>query len=792
MRKFLLICIAFFSCILLFILAKPVTTFGESTGCATKQTTCVSDYAYVDGIGYTCQQGRICSCPAHTHSDNQNECEGFTTEEICGGNQCGPGLYPGSCCISDPTCSSKGYECRYDPYNGGSTSYYQHQGSYDWSCNSSDSCFSQKSCDDVNGRCARGAAPAGYTWDPNAPNFLDDDCGGGLWRCFQPYSNFPSCTIGKTSCGAFDNGTMAFNDCGFTNRNQTCTHDENQPCNPHTYTNTENQFLSRCNANVGYSCFNQNTCEATITVHVYIDYGHDGSHDANYPFGIVSINGGNATTTGNDGTVTYDRGVGTYIITYNDNSADYQQIGPTQQTVTLDNTHGDQTVAFRVTPLYRISGNVFSDINKDLNQDNAESAYTGTSTIHISGGPTAHADMTQTDGTYDTGEVLQSGTYTVKQTHALNAGYFYTTPSTWTVIVGNRGTAGPQCNKSTSPDAACGNPNDGSISNLNFGVTNEIPWQQSACFDVRDDSGTYADQIPAAPSCGGVSGAYNTITNGSCSTGAGIVFSCDATPDFGQGAANANDWQAGGPGNQQECFTNQGLDVIRTSYSYLLTTARQSNITPTNMATICGAGGIANCTLSGSLTKGIYSAEGDVHLNAYTFPVDANAPQSFIFLIHGNLYLQGNIIVPAGSVAAFSSSGNIYVDKSVGQVVTNPDDASNNNPNIEGLYSADGSFIVSSYANGNNVCNADGSPLDKKLNVIGSIVTNAAKTGGTFTNNRDLCIYDLQCSPVSTGEGLPNGNGAGDENLATSYLLTLFADGGFLNHKLFNWEELRP
>jgi hypothetical protein len=246
-----------------------------------------------------------------------------------------------------------------------------------------------------------------------------------------------------------------------------------------------------------------------------------------------------------------------------------------------------------------------------------------------------------------------------------------------------------------------------------------------------------------------------------------------------------NDWQAGGAGTQQECFTGAGLDVVRTSYDYLLTTARESGIVPTDMSTLCS---LANCTLPGSLTKGVYIAHGDVHLNTYTFPVDPTTPQSFIFLIDGNLYIDGNILIPAGSVAAFSTSGDIHVDKSVGNVVNDPNDASVNDPNVEGLYSADGSFIIESYASGASVCNADGTPLDKKLNVVGSVVTNASQGGGTISNNRDLCVYDLSCSSVSFGDSPVSG----DEGLATSYIMTLFADGKFLNHKLFNWEELKP
>lgn len=632
--------------------------------------------------------------------------------------------------------------------------------------------------------------------------------------------------------------------------------------------------------------------------------------------------------TGADGSVTYSGlTTGTYTISYNDSSVDYAPTGATSQTVNLTNTNGNVTLNFRVTPLYTISGNIYNDNNHNANYDAGDTLYTGSTTIHISGGPTAVADMTQTNGTYTTPETLWSGNYTVTRTSTLPGGYTTTTPVSNTVTVGNVAAPGPHCWGGSSNDAVCGNPNNGSltginfgidapyqisgrvfndknknlkydsatdtvftgapsirivgptsmtvtanattglyttgqvlspgtytvsynsplpsqysfqtpsswqvvvgynpacntgaspdatceapntssINNLNFGLTNENSWDQSVCLDVRSDTLSYSNPIPAAPSCGGVSGAYNSVVNGSCATGAGIIYTCQATPDFGLGSANALNWQAGGAGANAECYNGPGLDVIRTSYNYLLTTARQSNITPIDMnqVSVCGVGGIANCTLSDSLPKGVYQANGNLTLNGYTFPHPADPTTTswgYIFLVNGNLRLNGNVLIPKGSAAAFSASGNINVSSSVGQVVTNSTDPSVNNPNLEGIYSADASFIIES-ATGAATCNADGTPIDKKLNVIGSIITNAAKSGGSFVNNRDLCIFDLSCSSLSVGDGSgassngnggtggTDGSGATGPGTIVSYWLTLLQDGQFLNHKLFNWSELRP
>lgn len=595
------------------------------------------------------------------------------------------------------------------------------------------------------------------------------------------------CRDGASSCSACTGG--ASNTCGNIG-SQTCQHD-----NTNGYTNCiwngfSNNGCFRNSCSPGFSCPGSGSCQTTIYIHVYTDYNHDGIQNGGDSGIVVPVNlstGGSGTTdaSGNAGWGGQTTGSKTISFTV---PVNYQvSTPPNPYTFTLSTSNPNPTITFGTTPLYAISGRVFQDNNKNQKYDTGEIGY-GSGTIHITG-PTAVTDMTAAaDGTWSTPPTLLSGTYTVSYASALTPGFKFTTPSTFAVTVGNPAGA-PVCNKGSSLDASCGGTNNGSVNGLDFGVTNNNPWNQSMCFDVRDDSGTYNDPIPAAPSCGGVTGAYNAITNASCTTGAGIIFTCDATPDFGLGSANANNWRAGGVATDQECFTNAGLNIIRTSYDYLKTTMQQSGITPLDMnqITVCGIGGIANCTLSSTLAKGIYLADGDLTLSpgsgTYTFPVDLNNPQGFIFLIHGNLTIQQNILVPAGSVAAFSASGNIYIDKTVGQVITTTSDSTNNTPNLEGLYSADANVVIQSYTSGTTTCNADGTPLDRKLNIVGSVVTNAAKAGGALLNNRDLCIYDTSCAAVSLGDS----NG-----LALSYLLTMMADGKFLAHKVFNWEEKRP
>ncbi|HEX7041748.1 MAG TPA: hypothetical protein VF189_00720, partial [Patescibacteria group bacterium] len=739
------------------------------------------------------------------------------------------------------------------------------------------------------------------------------------------------CNSGTTNCGACTGGFIATNDCGTITGSQTCQHNAPQTCTNTNFARSCSHFVDNCSAN--YTCSGGTTCVTNIIVHVYIDYGHDGGNDANYPSGVVTINGGGAQTTGADGTVTFSglTSGNTYTIAYSDNSPDYQPTGATSQNVSLNNGNGNYNVTFRVTPLYKISGNVFTDANHNKNYDGSDTLYTGNTTIHVSGGPTSVADMNQTSGTYDTGEVLTSGTYTISQTHSLASGYTYTTPTSWNVTVGNP-VGAPDCSVGASPDAACVNPNNGSVSGLNFGVdkpyqisgsifndknkdlkyngsdslytggssisitgptnmsvnasagtystgqvllpgtytvtynttstplpagyefqtsntfqvvvgyspvcspggspdatcgapnngsagagsindlnfglNNEHPHDGGVCLDLRTDNqgaGTISDQFPpAGATCGGLNGSQAVINNGTCSTGSGIVFSCDGTFDFGLGSADANNWTAGGASPNTECYSGGGLDVIPTSYDFMTTTARQSNITPTNLDNLTNPNPATSCTttdciLPTNLPKGIYQVNGDLTLDSadYTFPAPPDPTTesyAYIILVNGDLHINGNIYVPKGSVALFSVSGNIYVDKSVGNTITNVNSSTVNAPNLEGVYSADKSFIVESYGAGNAICNADGTPLDKRLVVLGIVITNAAKAGGSLTNNRDLCVYDNNCSSILMGDGTNGGDGLGGsgEGLLLNYLLNLLSDGQFVNTKIFNWQELKP
>lgn len=361
-----------------------------------------------------------------------------------------------------------------------------------------------------------------------------------------------------------------------------------------------------------------------------------------------------------------------------------------------------------------ISGNVYVDTNVDTYKDNGEANYTGSATFNFSSG----ASFTTTNGSFTFNDLLP-GTYTVTYTNPPtgSGGYSITyplngPPPSLTVTVGSG------CSANGAHDATC---TSGNIINLDFGITNNKPWFQGVGGDTRIDPGGFIDKIPTSA----VGGAYANLNGGGGTPG--LVFTGNATPDFGQGQPSSTSWLSGGLSYPESYSPIRLGGQVRTSYNFLLSRAAQGNITPVDISAYC-SGGIANCTLSGSLPHGIYKANGNLNLvgGGYTF----GANQSFVIVINGDLTISENIKVPVGSTAIFASSGNINVASSVGETT-----ASSTSTDIEGVYSADKSFT----AQGNNSCSVG---TDKRLNIAGTVITNAGQLSGSFVSQRDLCGQD--------------------------------------------------
>jgi len=487
---------------------------------------------------------------------------------------------------------------------------------------------------------------------------------------------------------------------------------------------------------------------------VYIDHDRNGSYntgDVIYAGATLTLTGtltyGDPTfaplPTTSSATGTYcfpNLYPGTYTVTITNPSPTRYDIPVTQGTFTIPPSTTSTSFAMR--PLYQISGVIFNDQGKDGIKNGAEPNMTGSHQITLvgpSGNPTAHTPITTSNGIY-TFTNLPEGQYTVSYTPPLPTGYLMTnpppsiSPPSFTVTIGR------SCSINSAVGALCisaGFPFSASdVQDLNFGMTNSIPWFQcigSSCNieGTIDNIGNpqigFSNPIPSTAllACGGA----NASIPGTNNPQPGIIFS-GGTAYFGQG-------QASTPQNWSVSDYTNDTTLIRTSYGYMTTTLRQSSITPIDLTSVCT---LSNCTLPADLANGVYLAETNVVLNAYTFP----ANKSFVILVNGNLDINGEIHIPVGSATTFSVSGNITVDRSVGVGIGN---FCSQTANIEGFFSTDRSFIIE----GLNDCSLYSNPLqrDQRLNIAGGIVVNAGLSSGSLQNQRDLCDDDLKAPAFS-------------------------------------------
>jgi len=330
-----------------------------------------------------------------------------------------------------------------------------------------------------------------------------------------------------------------------------------------------------------------------------------------------------------------------------------------------------------------------------------------------------------TDGSYlITGLISQ--TYTVQYpANSLPAGYVLNhpvngPPASFSAPVGSGCTPA-----SPTPGGTCSN---GSLQSLDFAIKGGQPWWQAYGLDVRFDNGLN-NPIPPSPNAA-CSGAYGMLP--ASSTTNGIVFNGDSPADFWRGTAAADpyNWVVGGL-NYPDTFAPTSGNV-KTSYAYLQSVISQSSIPTTNLASVCT---LSNCTLPGTLANGVYVASGNVTLNNYT----AGANRDIVLLINGNLTINGTLRVPTTSTVFYSASGNITVNPTIGTVTAACPAPATGSGDIEGFFSADGSFTAASSAN----CSAATPVSDRQLNIQGAVVVNASGNGGSLTNSRTLCASNI-------------------------------------------------
>lgn len=625
-----------------------------------------------------------------------------TTNASCGGNQ------TGCQCNGSSICATQGYYC--------STSTSCQPG---WSGGTS---------------CPISSCPVGSICNPGGPppvtpsppgNNTCTGCFGSGGACMtvtgncDPSSNCNNCSVGPpVSCMPVEGGSCgsgAYLTCcaGLTCRFGTCVA---APTPAPTYSIAGNVFID----SNGNGTKNPNEQNYTGSITITATQGFGGSRTVTYPasgaFSVTSIPSGTYTTahtnlpsgytrttpaSGNSFSVTVGGGCGGGGGVCSGGSITGVNFGLEE-------------------PTYTISGSVFLDADGDGIKDVGESNYTGG--INIS-----------SSGTGDISSYPNPGSYLISQAQAgLRTISYNNLPAGYRIIYPLNGPppsfqvrVGPACDDGGSPDASCNAQNN--IISLNFGIAIDTqPWIQATGGNIRMDSGI-DNPIPstADPLCGG---AFMALPGNGGQPG--IIYSGASSASFGNGQASSTNWVVTQPDGQ--VYNPPTPNTIRTAYGYIEANALQQGLTINDIAPQC-SGGIANCALSGSLPTGIYKADGNLTLTSdYTFPANRN----FIILISGDLTLLGEVHVPTGSTAIFSTSGDIFVDRGVGEVTN-----TSQSPNLEGIYSADRDFIV----RGDNNCSVG---PDRRLNVSGNIISNAALSGGSFSSQRDLCLGNT-CPSVS-------------------------------------------
>ncbi len=330
---------------------------------------------------------------------------------------------------------------------------------------------------------------------------------------------------------------------------------------------------------------------------------------------------------------------------------------------------------------------------------------------------------------------------------------------------------GPNCNDDATDDdgvalcAATGGTINGNVTNVDFGIKqqDDNPWYQSIGGDVRIDADGYRNIIPdgTTPICGGSTYPYLSSNSVSGNLTSGIAFTGN-NPNLsnsGTDRAKASDrgWLV--TGNN---FTPAKPGTIRTSYAYMNNVIEKGRLTVNSMfgtstSKSCTTDSGPDCTLKANLLNGIYKSTNPVTIRGsgspetYTFPNG----RDYIFLIEDDLRIESNIQINPGSTVTFIVSGDIIVSPDVTE--------------IDGIYSADGSFITLGATTGN----------DDPLTIEGNVVTNAGlNPGKRFDQRRDLGDDQNAICPAVTFTSRPDFILNGPELLRfTNYVIQEIAPG---------------
>ena len=407
---------------------------------------------------------------------------------------------------------------------------------------------------------------------------------------------------------------------------------------------------------------------------------------------------------------------------------------------------------------YSAGGKVYVDLDKSGDMNGSDYPYPG-GTVTIcqgdqpSGCPSAYQTLTTgSDGTYTNTGLLPSGTYTALLSIPLGFEAFSPKPPVIVFTVGG----------SCAPAAKC---SSGNISGLDFSITNSVPWMQSVGGDIYARG--FNNPIPssattAVPYGGG--GAYASVFG--LSNTPGIIYSGDLNPSFGLGGGSASSnppfgWTSGSS-QYPNVFSSLGAP-FSTSFSFMDGMIDKFGVRGDvkALSTVCPV--VSDCSLSGA-ASGIYYSYSDVTLKASTIQngtniillvgkrsvVDVTQPTTPTTVITPmNLNITGKVLVAVGSTLFVTVSGDINVDKTVGEALgttycTAPQGANalSTGCDLEGYFSTDNNFNLK----GNPVGSCPAADL--RFNLGGAVVVGALGTGGTFSYaTRDMCA-DGATNPV--------------------------------------------
>jgi hypothetical protein len=365
-----------------------------------------------------------------------------------------------------------------------------------------------------------------------------------------------------------------------------------------------------------------------------------------------------------------------------------------------------------------ISGCVFVDTNGDGVKNSGEQNYSGTPDIRLS--PAAGTLTSPVNGCYQIDNVPFNN-YLVRN-YSVPDGFSSTFPlvaSTYQVTLNNPlssvATALGACQISpVNGVQACSN---GTITELNFGITDQAPWIQAVGANIRDEQNGVINPVPAGSACGTVA-----IRDGNGGS-PGLVYTGTNPSSFGQGTASSKNWIVDGDAS---VFTS--TDGLRSSYRDTLQTLKRNSKTPIPLADYCNT---ANCTITDTIGSEPYAVQGNVTLNNVTI-----TSKKVVLLVDGEVTITQNVTVTPGATFTVIATGNIFVRDTVG-AAPNAYACPGGSSELDGIFVTNGSFIVE----GGAAC-PEG---DRQLHMAGSVVTNAdTVNGGNVTNNRTLCANNAR------------------------------------------------